>query len=210
MYRADVSSWNLRDRHMAATLDALVDHLDHLGQSGRSGHRSGRTKVVVWAHNSHLGDARATSMSARGELNVGQLARQRYGSDAVLVGFTTFDGSVTAASDWGAPARRKLVRPGRPDSYEALLHAVGLPQFWVAVRDAAVRDVLGETRLERAIGVIYSMPSSTWTTPEPSNPWSAARCGSGESRPRHTRPGYEMPGRPGERMSRQVARRSRC
>jgi erythromycin esterase-like protein len=92
MYRADVSSWNLRDRHMAGTLDALVEHLDR---------RLGRTKVVVWEHNSHVGDARATAMGARGELNVGQLARQRYGGECLLVGFTTYNGRVTAASDWG-------------------------------------------------------------------------------------------------------------
>ncbi len=108
MYRAEVSSWNLRDRHMAGTLDALVEHLDR---------RLGRTKVVVWEHNSHVGDARATAMGARGELNVGQLARQRYGNECLLVGFTTYDGRVTAASDWGDPPERKHVRPalaGKP------------------------------------------------------------------------------------------------
>ena len=103
MYRADVSSWNLRDRHMAATLDALLDHFDR---------RGGRTKVVVWEHNSHIGDARATAMSTRGELNVGQLARQRYGEHAVaLIGLTTYDGEVTAATDWGS--RRGDARCGR-------------------------------------------------------------------------------------------------
>ena len=88
MYRAEVSSWNLRDRHMAGTLDALAEHLDR---------RAGNAKIVVWEHNSHVGDARATWMGARGELNVGQLARQRYGDECALVGLTTFDGSVTAA-----------------------------------------------------------------------------------------------------------------
>ena len=105
MYRAEVSSWNLRDRHMAGTLDALVEHLDR---------RLGRAKVVVWEHNSHVGDARATAMGARGELNVGQLARQRYGNECLLVGFTTYDGAVTAASDWGDAAERKRVRPALP------------------------------------------------------------------------------------------------
>lgn len=146
MYRAEVSSWNLRDMHMADTLDALVGHLDH---------QSGNTKVVVWEHNSHIGDARATAMGARGELNVGQLVRQRYGGDAVLIGFSTFDGRVTAASNWGAPAERKRVRPARPGSQEALMHSVELPQFWLATRDDAVVDSLSEPRLERAIGVIY-------------------------------------------------------
>ncbi|MGP0031467.1 MAG: erythromycin esterase family protein [Acidimicrobiales bacterium] len=146
MYRAEVSSWNLRDQHMAGTLDALVEHLDR---------QSTKTKVVVWEHNSHVGDARATAMGLRGEHNVGQLARQRYGGDAALIGFTTFDGSVTAASDWGAPTQRKRVRPARPDSYEALLHDVGLPRFWVSTSDLPVHDLLSEPRLERAIGVVY-------------------------------------------------------
>jgi erythromycin esterase-like protein len=146
MYRAEVSSWNLRDQHMAGTLDALIEHLDR---------QSTNTRVVVWEHNSHVGDARATAMGLRGELNVGQLARQRYGGDAALIGFTTFDGRVTAASDWGAPAERKRVRPARPNSHEALLHAVGLPQFWASTSDLSVHDVLSQPRLERAIGVIY-------------------------------------------------------
>jgi len=146
MYRAEVSSWNLRDRHMAGTLDALVDHLDR---------RVGHTKVVVWEHNSHVGDARATAMGARGELNVGQLARQRYDGECLLVGFTTYDGRVTAASDWGKPAERKHIRPARSDSHEALLHEVAKPGFWLATADATVRDTLRAPRLERAIGVIY-------------------------------------------------------
>jgi erythromycin esterase-like protein len=146
MYRAEVSSWNLRDRHMAGTLDALVDHLDR---------RLGRTKVVVWEHNSHVGDARATEMGARGELNVGQLARQRYGSECLLVGFTTYDGRVTAASNWGDPPERKHVRPALPGSHEALLHEVTPSRFWLSTADAGVRAGLREPRLERAIGVIY-------------------------------------------------------
>jgi len=146
MYRAEVSSWNLRDRHMAGTLDALVEHLDR---------QRGHTKVVIWAHNSHIGDARATSMGVRGELNVGQLARQRYGNECVLVGFSTYDGRVTAASNWGDPPQRKHVRPALPGSYEALLHEVATPRFWVATADPVARDVLRVPRLERAIGVIY-------------------------------------------------------
>jgi len=152
MYRADVSSWNLRDRHMAATLDALLDHFDR---------RGGRTKVVVWEHNSHIGDARATAMSTRGELNVGQLARQRYGEHAVaLIGLTTYDGEVTAATDWGQPARRRTVRPGLPESYEHLLHEVvaerlAPARFWMPMTDPDAAAVLAEPRLERAIGVVY-------------------------------------------------------
>ncbi|MFI5045976.1 MAG: erythromycin esterase family protein [Acidimicrobiia bacterium] len=146
MYRAEVSSWNLRDRHMAGTLDALADHLDH---------QFGHAKVVVWEHNSHVGDARATAMSARGELNVGQLARQRYAGDCVLVGFTTYDGRVTAASAWGAPTERMRVRPALAGSHEALLHEVGIAQFWLPTKLPEVAAALAGSRLERAIGVIY-------------------------------------------------------
>jgi erythromycin esterase-like protein len=151
MFHGRVSSWNLRDRHMAETLDALVEHLDRQG---------GRTKVVVWAHNSHVGDARATRMGQEGEWNVGQLVRQKYLRDSVLVGFTTYTGTVTAASEWDGPAERKRVRPALPDSYEALFHEVGVPQFMTLLRnDGQVVDVLRNPRLERAIGVIY-LPQS--------------------------------------------------
>ncbi len=146
MFRGEVSSWNLRDRHMVATLDALIAHLDH---------QLGHAKAVVWEHNSHVGDARATSMALRGELNVGQLVRQRYGTQAFLVGPTTFDGRVTAASNWGDTPQRKHVRPGLPGSYEALLHEVSTPQFWLATAGDSAAAVLSGARLERAIGVIY-------------------------------------------------------
>jgi erythromycin esterase-like protein len=148
MFQGRVSSWNLRDRHMVETLSALVDHLDR--STGM------RTKAVVWAHNSHLGDARATEMGEQGEWNVGQLVRQQFGAEAVNVGFSTYDGSVTAASRWDAPAERKTVRPALPGSYEALFHDVALPRFLVPFRgggDAA--HCLRPPRLERAIGVIY-------------------------------------------------------
>jgi erythromycin esterase-like protein/predicted phosphoribosyltransferase len=147
MFLEEVSSWNLRDRHMAETLDALVTHL---------GRKGGSAKVVVWAHNSHLGDARATQMGQRGELNVGQLVRERYGRDAVLVGLTTHHGAVTAASNWGGLAERKRVRPALAGSYEALFHAMGLPRFLLTWRESdAVAGDLSNPRLERAIGVIY-------------------------------------------------------
>jgi erythromycin esterase-like protein len=147
MFLGSVSSWNLRDRHMKETLDALVAHL---------GGRRGDAKVVVWAHNSHLGDARATGMGTRGELNLGQLVRQQAGTDAVLVGFTTDHGTVTAASDWDAPAERKVVRRALPESYEAIFHRVGLPSFLLAMRgDDALAHALADNRLERAIGVVY-------------------------------------------------------
>jgi len=147
MFRGRVSSWNVRDRHMAETLDSLVAHLDQQG---------GHTKVVVWAHNSHLGDARATDMGGQGELNVGQLVRERYDDDAVLVGFSTYTGTVTAASNWDAPAERKHVRPALPDSYEALFHNTGLLRFLLTLHgDNEAIVGLREPRLERAIGVIY-------------------------------------------------------
>jgi erythromycin esterase-like protein len=144
MYRGRVSSWNLRDRHMAETLEALAVHLE--GQWGRA-------RVVVWEHNSHVGDARATELGAHGELNVGQLVRSVWPGDSVLVGFTTHSGHVTAASEWGGPAERKRVRPALPGSYEALLHAAG-PQFFLSMQDPAAH-LLAAPMLERAIGVIY-------------------------------------------------------
>ena len=146
MFTGPVSSWNLRDSHMAETLERLIAHLE-----GR-----GRARVVVWAHNSHVGDARRTSMGRRGELNIGQLARERYGLDAVLIGFTTFTGTVSAASDWGAAVERKRVRPPRADSFEALLDAVEHERFWLRLRDdGRAAEELYQPRLERAIGVIY-------------------------------------------------------
>lgn len=110
---------------------------------------------MVWAHNSHLGDARATQMSARGELNLGQLVRQRFGQEAWLVGFTTHEGSVTAARNWGDPAERRRVRPSLAGSYERLFHDVDLERFLLLLRDGPVREALRGERLERAIGVIY-------------------------------------------------------
>jgi erythromycin esterase-like protein len=148
MFRGRVSSWNLRDRHMAETLDELLVFLKRT---------YGRAKVVVWEHNSHLGDARATEMGDHGELNVGQLVRERHGRQAVLVGFTTHTGTVTAADDWGEPARRKQVRPSIEGSYERLFHEAGLDRFLLRLRDGdpELVDDLRRARLERAIGVIY-------------------------------------------------------
>jgi erythromycin esterase-like protein len=147
MFLSDVSSWNLRDRHMAETLDALVAHLERRDER--------RAKVVVWAHNSHLGDARATEMGQRGELNVGQLVRQRYGRDAWQVGFSTHHGTVTAASNWDAPAERKRVRPALPGSYEATFHETHVTRFLLRCRDGDAAEALRDPKLERAIGVIY-------------------------------------------------------
>lgn len=147
MFRGRVQSWNLRDRYMAETLEALVGHMERLGT---------QAKVVVWEHNSHIGDARATTMGDMGEWNVGQLARQRFDDDAVLVGFSTYQGTVTAATDWDGPAERKRVRPGLPESFEALFHGVAENNFLLIMRgNPVLEEALDEIRLERAIGVIY-------------------------------------------------------
>jgi erythromycin esterase-like protein len=148
MYRGRASSWNLRDTHMADTLDALCDHL-------------GGARIVVWAHNSHLGDARATSMSTvHGELNLGQLARERHGDDVCIVGFITHAGTVTAARDWDAPAERRHIRPSLEGSVERLLHDAGIDR---GVLDLRAGGVLDAERLERMIGVIYRPETERWS-----------------------------------------------
>ncbi len=147
MFRGRVESWNVRDRHMADTLDRIATHISEQQRSA---------KIVVWAHNSHLGDARATEMGRGGEWNLGQLARERYGREAVLVGFTTYTGTVMAASDWGGAAKRKRVRHGLENSYEGLFHEVGMNNFMLDLTaDVPATELLRRPRLERAIGVIY-------------------------------------------------------
>jgi erythromycin esterase-like protein len=151
MFRGRQSSWNLRDRHMAETLEAVERHLTATGRS---------PKIVVWAHNSHLGDARYTDMSRRGELNLGQLARERYGDEVRLIGFSTHMGTVTAAHDWDEPGMQRRVRPSLADSYERAFHDVSVeraaPRFLLRLREEndATR-ALRAPRLQRAIGVIY-------------------------------------------------------
>ena len=147
MYRSDVSSWNLRDQHMVETLVSLEKHVE--GQSQPA-------KIVVWEHNSHLGDARATEMSLRGEWNVGQLVREIYGDAAFLIGFTTYSGTVTAATNWGDPAERKRVQNGIPGSVESLFHNVGKERFYLTFGHHEEFDSpFRRPMLERAIGVIY-------------------------------------------------------
>lgn len=146
MFKGRISSWNLRDQHMAETLEALAAHLSKA--SGKP------AKIVVWEHNSHIGDARATELGYKGEWNVGQLARERYHHDAVLVGFTTYEGTVTAASDWDGPAELKQVRPALPGSYEEAFHRTGLSRFLLPLRNSTVLP--STALLERAIGVIYA------------------------------------------------------
>jgi erythromycin esterase-like protein len=146
MFAGRISTWNLRDNHMMETLGSLRDHLLQHGQ---------QPKVVVWAHNSHLGDARATQMNQRGELNVGQLVREKFPQETKSIGFTCYSGTVTAASGWGSIAERKNVRPALEGSYEQLFHKVDLPSFILPLKSPDLVSLLRSRRLERAIGVIY-------------------------------------------------------
>lgn len=151
MFERRTDTWNLRDRHMADTLFELDRHLTQ--QRGRP------ARIAVWAHNSHIGDARATDAARRGQWNLGQLVREQHPDprDTFLVGFTTHTGTVAAASDWDAPLETKTVLPSRPDSIERVLHDSGLDRFVLPLRHAsdALRRTLARERLERAIGVIY-------------------------------------------------------
>lgn len=152
MFRGRVESWNLRDAHMADTLDAIREHL------GKTSAHPARAKIVVWAHNSHVGDARATEMGADGQQTLGELVRVRHGHECRLIGLTTYRGTVTAASEWGGSAERKVVRSGLPGSVEELFHEVSVEPFLVRLTPKAEQrasDVMGSVRLHRAIGVIY-------------------------------------------------------
>ncbi|HEX6202345.1 MAG TPA: erythromycin esterase family protein, partial [Thermoanaerobaculia bacterium] len=143
MYRGARQSWNLRDQHMFDTLRLLLDV------------HGAESKAVVWAHNSHLGDASATEMGRRGEHNLGQLCRRGFGDAAYLVGFGTHTGTVAAASGWEAPMEVMRVVPSHPESYERVSHDAGIASFLLPLAGGAVRDALLPSRLERAIGVIY-------------------------------------------------------
>jgi erythromycin esterase-like protein len=146
MYRGSTESWNLRDRHMFDTLQYLMRQ------------RGPQAKAVVWAHNSHIGNAAATSMGWAGEFNIGELTRNGYGDDAVLIGFGTDRGTVAAATDWGGEMQIKSVRPARDDSYEYLFRRTGLARSltdWRSPGRSGLRDLMAGPRLERAIGVVY-------------------------------------------------------
>jgi erythromycin esterase-like protein/predicted phosphoribosyltransferase/dienelactone hydrolase len=155
MYYGSHLSWNLRDRHM---FDTLREILNHAGPNA---------KAVVWAHNSHIGDARYTDMGReRGELNIGQLCREKYGDEVALIGFGTGSGTVAAASEWDAPMEIKNIRPPRRDSFEALCHAVDQDRFLFDFRNpdnSAMRHLLAAQRLERYIGVIYRPDTERWS-----------------------------------------------
>lgn len=146
MFRGRAESWNLRDQHMMSTLEALLARETSAGRPA---------KAVVWAHNSHLGDARATSMAAGGEWNLGQLTRERFGQEACLIGMTTHRGAVTAAGEWDQPAEHRSVRPSLPGSYERVFHDTGVPMFLLRLDERPLVTALGRPLLERAIGVIY-------------------------------------------------------
>lgn len=145
MYHGSIAAWNLRDQHMFDTLERLLEH------------RGPAAKAVVWAHNSHIGNASATAMGWAGEFNIGELCRNAWGRAAVLIGMGTDRGTVAAADDWDAPMRVKQVRPSRHDSWEQVFLQVGLPASLTDWRDDSgeLRAALSETLLERAIGVIY-------------------------------------------------------
>lgn len=148
MFEDRISSWNLRDGHMAETLFLLADHL--------SKRRGETAKIVVWAHNAHVGDARATESRTHGEWTLGQLVREAHGRNTVTVGFSTYAGTVTAASRWDGKAETKTVTKAIPESYEDLFHAVGQDAFLLWLRDAPdLSRLLGLSRLQRAIGVVY-------------------------------------------------------
>jgi erythromycin esterase len=155
-YRAMVSggeaSWNVRDEHMADTLDRLLDRYGP------------QAKAVVWEHNTHVGDARATDMAARGLLNVGQLARERHGEDrVVLVGLGCHRGRVVAARSWGARMALMPVPPARGGSLEDVLHGTGLGRaLFVHPRGDAAQEWLEDVLDHRAIGVVYHPDVERW------------------------------------------------
>jgi erythromycin esterase-like protein len=145
---AGVNSWNLRDRRMAGTVEAVAAHVARLG--GGSG------KVVMWSHNTHSGDARATSAVEQGELNIGQLMKQQHGNAAFTIGYFSYDGTVRAASEWDQPGKVFQMREALPGSYSSLFHRTGLHAFLLLMpKGSAVARHLGTARLERAIGVVY-------------------------------------------------------
>lgn len=148
MFEGHIQSWNVRDQHMAETLNILAEHLEN--RFGRPG------KIVVWAHNSHVGDARATEMGTRGEWNIGQLIREQYDTDVYSIGFSTNSGTVTAADDWDCPSKSKLINPGIEGSYEELFHQLKYDNFLLDLRgNKELEHYLQLPRLQRAIGVIY-------------------------------------------------------
>lgn len=154
MYHGAAETWNLRDTHMFETLCQLLQA------------KGPESKAIVWAHNSHIGDARHTEMGqVREELNIGQLCREHFGKEAVLIGFGTHTGTVAAATDWDTAMEVKVVRPSLSDSYERVSHDSGVQAFLLDLRGAeeGLREMLDEPRLERFIGVIYRPETERWS-----------------------------------------------
>ena len=156
MYHGSAASWNLRDTHMFDTLKMILDA------------KGGKSKAIVWAHNSHIGNAAFTDMGMhRDELNIGQLAKEEWGEKARLIGFGTHSGTVAAADDWDEPMKVKEVRPSLPESHERMAHDSGVERFLLDLRaeqiDTPLRDELAEPRLERFIGVIYRPETERWS-----------------------------------------------
>lgn len=147
MFRSRVTSWNIRDRHMAETLEALAEHL-----TTRS---AVPAKIVVWAHNSHVGDARATEVGADGQLTLGQLVREKYGQRCRILGFSTYQGTVTAADEWGGTPRRMTTLPALPGSIEEVFHRAPMRSFFLSSQSAGAAEAVDSIRLARAIGVVY-------------------------------------------------------
>jgi erythromycin esterase-like protein len=146
MYYGSRASWNLRDGHLFETLKSLLAF------------HGPNSKAVIWAHNSHVGNAEATEMAARGETNIGELCRKEFDGKLYVIGFGTHTGQVAAASDWGRAMERKFAQPSQADSYERLFHDTGVSRFFLPMREEnsqSVRALLMKPRLERAIGVIY-------------------------------------------------------
>jgi erythromycin esterase-like protein len=156
MYHGSAESWNLRDQHMVDTLNMILDA------------KGPNSKAIVWAHNSHIGNAAFTDMGMnRGELNVGQLVKEKWDARARLIGFGTHTGTVAAADDWDEPMQIKRVRPSLPDSHERMSHDSGVPRFLLDLREGEIgrelREGLAEARLERFIGVIYRPETERWS-----------------------------------------------
>ena len=166
MYSNDISSWNLRDHHMMETLIELNRHLTQKHQP---------PKIVIWEHNSHLGDARATAMGECGEWNVGQLVREHFAGETALVGFTTYHGTVTASSDWGGKAERKRVRPALDGSIESLFHETEIERFLLPMREAGrLKNALRAPRLEGpSASFTVRKPNGKATTSTPASPISS-------------------------------------
>jgi erythromycin esterase-like protein len=155
MYYSAAESWNLRDRHMFETLEHLIEA------------KGPNAKAVVWAHNSHIGNAAFADMGlVRDEINLGQLCREKFGRAAVLIGFDTHTGTVAAASDWDAPMQIMPINPSQPDSYERLAHDADVPRFLLDLREGRhdeLRELLLQPRMERFIGVIYRPDTERWS-----------------------------------------------